>query len=111
MTKQAGLPEGLKQSVEALSGLSLDGVRVHRDSDKPGDLHAATFAQGQDIHLNPGRQRPLPQAAWHVVQQKQGRVRPTPRIEGTSIDDDASLEQEADRLGAAAVAKAPPARP
>ncbi|HAP61901.1 MAG TPA: hypothetical protein DCR93_21180, partial [Cytophagales bacterium] len=32
---------------------------------------------GTDIHLAPGQQKHLPHEAWHVVQQKQGRVKPT----------------------------------
>lgn len=37
--------------------------------------------------------------SWHVVQQKQGRVRPLRQVQGTSINDDLALETEADTMG------------
>lgn len=102
-----GLPDGLKTGVEALSGLSLDDVRVHRNSGKPAALQAHAYAQGTDIHVAPGQERHLPHEAWHVVQQKQGRVRPTMQMRGAPINDDAGLEHEADTMGARAVRFAP----
>jgi hypothetical protein len=42
----------------------------------------------------------LAHETWHVVQQKQGRVRPTKQLKSkVSINDDASLEKEADVMG------------
>lgn len=99
-----GLPDGLKTGMEALSGLSLDDVRVHRNSDRPADLQAHAFAQGTDIHLAPGQEQHLPHEAWHVVQQMQGRVRPTMQLkDGVGINDDRGLEREADVMGARAL--------
>ena len=74
---KTGLPDKLKENTEALSGFSMDDVRVHYNSDKPAQLHALAYAQGTDIHIAPGYERHLPHEAWHVVQQKQGRVIPT----------------------------------
>ncbi|HAP63088.1 MAG TPA: hypothetical protein DCR93_27510, partial [Cytophagales bacterium] len=46
----------------------------------------------------------LPHEAWHVVQQKQDRVKPTLQMKGrVSINDDAGLEREADIMGARAM--------
>lgn len=99
-----GLPHPLRSGIEALSGLSMDGVRVHYNSAEPAQLQALAFAQGSDIHLAPGQEHHLPHEAWHVVQQAQGRVRPTMQMkQGTAINDDASLEQEADEMGARAL--------
>jgi len=43
----------------------------------------------------------LPNEAWHVVQQKQGRVIPTPQPKvKIDVNDDAGVEQEADVMGA-----------
>jgi len=50
---------------------------VHYNSDKPAQLQAHAYAQGTDIHLASGQEKHLPHEAWHVVQQKQGRVKPT----------------------------------
>lgn len=100
---KTGLPDRLKAGVEALSGLSMDHVRVHRGSAKPAQLNAHAYAQGSDIHLAPGQDRHLPHEAWHLVQQAQGRVQPTRQMKGkVAINDDRGLEREADRMGAKA---------
>ncbi|MFN7897619.1 MAG: DUF4157 domain-containing protein, partial [Cyanobacteriota bacterium] len=85
------------------SGLSMDHVRVHYNSSQPAQLNALAYAQGSDIHLAPGQERHLPHEAWHVVQQAQGRVRPTLQMkDGVQVNDDVGLEQEADEMGARA---------
>jgi hypothetical protein len=82
----AGLPDALKGGIEALSGLSMDDVHVHYNSSKPAQLEALAFTQGTDIHVGPGQERYLPHEAWHVVQQKQGRVKPTLQAKGVAIN-------------------------
>ncbi|MDJ0662336.1 MAG: DUF4157 domain-containing protein [Crocosphaera sp.] len=74
---QTGLPDHLKAGVENLSGYSLDDVKVHYNSPKPAQLQALAYTQGTDIHVASGQEKHLPHEAWHVVQQKQGRVKPT----------------------------------
>ena len=81
-----------------MSGLDLGDVRVHRDSARPTTLGAAAYTQGEDIHLGPGQEEHLAHEAWHVVQQKQGRVRPTARLDGTDVGDAPDLEAEADAM-------------
>lgn len=100
---QTGLPDQLKNGIESLSGLALDDVKVHYNSDKPAKLDAHAYAQGSDIHLGPGQEKHLPHEAWHVVQQKQGRVQPTIAIDGMPVNDDERLEQEADAMGSQAI--------
>jgi hypothetical protein len=98
-----GLPDQLKSGIESLSGLSMDHVRVHYNSSQPAQLNALAYAQGSDIHLAPGQEQHLPHEAWHVVQQAQGRVRPTMQMAGgVAVSDDAGLEREADAMGAQA---------
>ncbi|MBB5636861.1 hypothetical protein HDE68_002774 [Pedobacter cryoconitis] len=98
-----GLPDNLKSGIENLSSYSLDDVKVHYNSDKPSQLQAHAYAQGTDIHLAPGQEKHLPHEAWHVVQQKQGRVEPTMQLKGqVNVNDDAGLEKEADVMGAKA---------
>ena len=63
---------------------------------------AMASARGSTIDLAPGQERHLRHEAWHVVQQRQGRVGPTARINGEPINDDPSLEREADVMGARA---------
>lgn len=101
---QGGLPGGLRQGVESLSGMDMSDVRVHRNSSKPAQLQALAYAQGSDIHLGPGQDKHLPHEAWHVVQQKQGRVRATRQMRaGVGVNDDSALEREADVMGARAL--------
>lgn len=95
-----GLSDNLKTGMETLSGMSLDDVKVHQNSDKPAQLQAHAYAQGTDIHIASGQEKHLPHEAWHVVQQKQGRVKPTMQMMGKiNVNDDAGLEQEADVMG------------
>ena len=98
-----GLPDDLKAGVENLSGLSMDNVNVHYNSAKPAQLNAHAYAQGTDIHVAAGQERHLPHEAWHIVQQKQGRVKPTLQMKtNVPVNDDKTLEHEADVMGAAA---------
>ncbi|HYG47803.1 MAG TPA: DUF4157 domain-containing protein [Allosphingosinicella sp.] len=108
---QTGLPDKLKAGLEALSGLAMDDVRVHRNSADPAKLGALAFAKGNNIHLAPGEERQLPHEAWHVVQQKQGRVPATLQLKGVALNTDSSLEAEADRMGHAALAAVTGATP
>ncbi len=97
---KTGLPDDLKTGVENLSGLAMDDVKVHYNSPKPAQLQAHAYAQGTDIHLAPGQEKHLPHEAWHVVQQKQGRVKPTTQLKGkVNVNDDPKLEKEADVMG------------
>lgn len=96
-----GLPDNLKSGIENLSGYSMDDVKVHYNSSQPATLQAHAYAQGTDIHIAPGQEKHLPHEAWHVVQQKQGRVKPTMQMKGNvNVNDDAGLEKEADVMGA-----------
>jgi len=98
-----GMPDALKAGVEKLSGYSMDDVKVHYNSSAPAQLQAHAYAQGSNIHIAPGQEKHLPHEAWHVVQQKQGRVRPTAQLKGKmALNDDSGLEKEADVMGAKA---------
>lgn len=101
---RTGLPDQLKTGVENLSGYALDDVKVHYNSGRPAQLQAHAYAQGTDIHLAPGQEHHLPHEAWHVVQQKQGRVKATTQLKDmVDINDDTQLEAEADAMGALAL--------
>ena len=100
---KTGLPDNLKAGMEGLSGMSLDSVNVHRNSDKPAQLNAHAYAQGTDIHLGSGQEKHLPHELGHVVQQAQGRVKPTTAVNGVGVNDNAGLEKEADSMGSKAL--------
>lgn len=102
-TNSTGMPNQLKSGIEQLSGYSMDDVKVHYHSHKPAQLNAHAYAQGTDIHLASGQEKHLAHEAWHVVQQKQGRVQATKQLKGKAkINDDLTLEHEADVMGAKA---------
>lgn len=101
---KTGLPDHLKSGIEQLSGHAMDDVKVHYNSSKPSQLQAHAYAQGSNIHLASGQEKHLPHEAWHVAQQKQGRVQPTTTVNGQKVNDNPVLEQEADTMGAKAAA-------
>lgn len=99
-----GLPDNLKSGIESLSGYSMNDVNVHYNSSQPATLQAHAYAQGTDIHVAPGQEKHVPHEAWHVVQQKQGRVKPTKQMKGkVNVNNDTGLEKEADVMGAKAM--------
>lgn len=99
-----GLPNELKTGVEKLSGKSMDDVKVHYNSDSPSKLGAHAYAQGTDIHLGKGQEKHLPHEAWHVVQQKEGRVKPSvQKKKKIGPEDESALENEADSMGGKAI--------
>ena len=98
-----GMPDNLKAGIESLSGFSMDDVRVHYNSSKPATVQALAYTQGTDIHVAPGQEKHLPHEAWHVAQQMAGRVSPTTNINGMLVNDNATLEHEADIMGEKAV--------
>jgi hypothetical protein len=100
---RTGMPDGLKAGVENLSGTAMDDVRVHYNSSKPAELQALAYTYGTDIHLGPGQEEHLPHEAWHVAQQKQGRVQPTAQMQSMEVNEDPALEREADVMGARAL--------
>lgn len=102
-TNKTGLPDRLKYGIESISGYRMDDVRVHYNSSKPAQLQSLAYAQGNDIYVAQGQERHLGHEAWHVVQQKQGRVTPTEQMKGININSDQSLEHEADVMGAKAI--------
>ncbi|TXD85059.1 DUF4157 domain-containing protein [Subsaximicrobium wynnwilliamsii] len=99
----SGLPDSLKVGLEQLSGMDLSSVRVHQNSSKPSKINALAYTQGQEIYLSSGQEKHLPHEGWHVVQQMQGRVKPTLQTKEVSINDNEALEREADVMGTKAL--------
>ena len=96
---ETGMPDSLKAGVENLSGIDMSDVNVHRNSSRPKQLDALAYTQGTDIYLGPGQDEHLAHEAWHVVQQKQGRVNSTAKLGNNELNDDPSLEMEANNMG------------
>ncbi|HRI66239.1 MAG TPA: DUF4157 domain-containing protein [Polyangium sp.] len=95
----ASLPARLTTGIAALSGMDLSDVRLIRDSSEPARMQAEAMARRDEIHLAPGQDKHLPHEAWHIVQQRQGRVKPNIQERGVEINDDPMLEREATEMG------------
>lgn len=93
-----GLSDSIKQKLEQKTGFSADDVRVYRNSSLPAKMGALAISQGSEIHLGPGNDRYLNHELGHWVQKKMGRVTATKMENGVPINDDPTLEQEADRF-------------
>ena len=95
-----GIPTQMKMDFEQRSGLSFDDVRVHYNSDKPRKIGALAYTQIPQVHIGPGQERHLRHELGHVVQQKQGIVRPDRESTlDTPINTDPLLERQADLWG------------
>lgn len=105
-----GIPDDVRQRMESAFATDFSSVRVHPDSAQAPEVGALAYTQGTDIHFAPGQFKPetssgqqlLGHELAHVVQQQEGRVQPTTEIGGMPVNDDVSLEHEADVLGSKA---------
>lgn len=91
-----GIPDALKKEAETASGLSFHDVRVHYNSPNPAAFGALAYTRGSQVYLGSGQESCLRHELGHVMQQKQGRVRPTDNIAGQPVNTDPALEREAD---------------
>ncbi|MEO1049245.1 MAG: DUF4157 domain-containing protein [Bacteroidota bacterium] len=96
---KTGMPDQVKSGLENISGMDLSDVKVHKNSSKPAEVGAHAFTQGRDIHVAPMQEKHIAHEGWHVVQQAQGRVKPTTSVNGMPVNDSPSLEKEADVMG------------
>ncbi|MBC7976754.1 MAG: DUF4157 domain-containing protein, partial [Myxococcales bacterium] len=111
----APLPPDVRAKMEAALGGKFAGVRVHISS-YASTIGARAFTRGTDLFFAPGAYDPTsPQGLQligheltHVVQQAQGRVAANAEIGGAPANTDASLESEADELGAKAASSPSP---
>lgn len=103
------LPEDVRGRMERSLGADFSAVRVHIGEAAPA-VGARAYAQGSDLHFAPGEYQPetargqelIGHELTHVVQQAEGRVPVTQQRKGQGMNDDSSLEREADERGAKA---------
>jgi hypothetical protein len=115
MKGQQTLPRELRNRAERFFGVSFSDLEVHVDP-RVASIGARAFAYGRRIHLAPHcadfevpeNRLLLGHELAHVVQQGQGRVRPTAYLAGLPLNDDPHLEAEAEEMGRRFVAGAPP---
>ncbi len=101
-----GMPKVLVQGFLNSTGHDLSHVKVRYNSEKPKQVQALAYAQGDEIHLGPGQEGHLPHEAGHIVQQMEGKVEATKHVAGQPVNADPALETAASQLGAAALAAA-----
>lgn len=98
MPNLTGIPDQMKIQAEKRTGVSLDNVKVHRNSDMPGKVGALAFTMGTQVYLGSGSEKHLGHELGHVVQQMQGRVAANGTVNGMPLNDDPKLEYEADHF-------------
>lgn len=105
----APLGGGVRSWMERAFGTDFSAVRVH-EGPEAASVGAIAFARGEDLFFAPGAYRPetsegrevLAHELTHVVQQRAGGQ--ACQAKGAAVNGDASLEAEADQLGARAAA-------
>ena len=118
------MPAAVQAKMERSFGRDFSATRIHEGA-HAAELGAVAYAQGTDIHFAPGHYDPhslrgqelLGHELAHVVQQSQGRVKPTVQMTGLpggseapggraigtqGVNTEPSLEREADEMGARA---------
>ncbi|HUS66478.1 MAG TPA: DUF4157 domain-containing protein [Kofleriaceae bacterium] len=103
------LPGGFRAEMESFLGIDLSAVRVHQGG-QAGDAGAVAYAKGSDIFMAPGTYDPesphgrelLGHELAHIAQQARGQVKANTDVGGLPVNNDASLEKEADAIGAQA---------
>jgi len=104
------MPEVVQQKMESSFQTDFSSVNIHNNSPIAAEIGAKAYTQGNDIHFANGEYNPestsgqelLGHELTHVVQQRQGRVVPTTQAKGLNVNDNQSLENEADVLGSKA---------
>jgi hypothetical protein len=99
------IPDDVRTKMETAFSADFSDVRVHIGQEA-SSLGAIAYTWGTNIHFAPGQYNPytlqgqklLGHELWHVVQQKNGRVK-NPFGGGVAVVQDHALEAEADRMG------------
>ncbi len=103
---RTGMPGNVKDQMEKAFTTDFSDVRIHPNSDQATEVGALAYTQGANVHFAPGQFKPetsdgknlLGHELAHVVQQRQGRVKPTGKVAGLPVNDNPDLEKEADRM-------------
>ncbi|GAB4477635.1 MAG: hypothetical protein OHK0057_27590 [Thermoflexibacter sp.] len=101
------LPAQLKTQMESSMNADFTGVKIHTNSSEAKQMGAKAFARGNNIHFAQGYYNPdsqkgkemLGHELAHILQQRQGKVKPTGTSGGYAVNTDDSLENQADNIG------------
>lgn len=111
-TQNKSLPSGLQSNMESSLGQDFSNVGIQTNSQKAVQMNARAYTQGEQVHFAPGEFNPnstkgknlIGHEFTHVAQQRAGVVKPTKILQkGVAINDNKSLEREADVYGKKAV--------
>lgn len=98
LVNHTGIPNLLKTRFESISGILLDDVRIHYNSNEPSKIGSLAYTQGNQVYISSGQEKYLKHELGHILQQKQGFVQPTGYINGMPINDSPILEHQADQM-------------
>lgn len=109
---QNGMADDLRSKMENAFQADFSNVNIHQNSQNAQNIGALAYTQGNDVHFAPGQFKPNTHAGQeligheltHVIQQRNGRVKPTTQAGGMLVNDDKNLEGEADNMGRKAAA-------
>lgn len=101
------LPDDVQAKMESSFGTSFSNVNIHTNDNSASEMGALAYTQGNNVHFAPRQYNPGTSAGQelighelaHVVQQRAGRVKATNQGKGLSVNNDQSLENEADVMG------------
>jgi hypothetical protein len=86
-TNDTGIPDNMKAAMEYLSGISLDPVRVHYNSEKPAEKNLSIYSEGKDVYVTPNAENELGKELLTVVEflQQQEETVPTTTASSSMI--------------------------
>lgn len=101
------LPDTLQAKMETSFDSNFSNVKINTNSSEASSMGAKAFAQGNEISFSPGAYQPETQEGQkligheltHVVQQRNTNIPATTQFSGLNINQDESLEREADQKG------------
>lgn len=108
--QKSAMPKDVKGQMESSFGTDFSDVKIHTNSEKASKIGAHAFTQGNNVHFAQGKFDPstksgkqlLGHELSHVVQQKNGQVKPNIQMKGMAINNEDKHESEADKQGALA---------
>ena len=106
---KTSMPDDVRSKMENSFGEDFSDVNIHKDSENAPSLSSLAYTQGNDIHFAPDQYDPTSQKGQellghelsHVVQQREGRVKPDRQQNkaDANVNTDERLEKEADEQG------------
>lgn len=102
-----GMPEPVRDKMENSFGTDFSNVNIYANDQNAVHMGALAYTQGNDVHFAPGQYSPSSQKGQellgheltHILQQRQGQVKPTKQGKGMAVNDSPALEKEADEMG------------